>query len=60
MQSTLEFDYEMGAPPRVELGHGSRLDQFNAHLSPLGTVMGSRRFRLRAVHTGDGDRRLVG
>jgi hypothetical protein len=35
-------------------------DQFDSHLSPLRTGIGSRSFRLRAVRTGDGDRRLVG
>src|SRR6266513_1062158 len=35
-------------------------DQFDSHLSPLRTGIGSRSFRLRAVRTGDGDRRLAG
>ena len=35
-------------------------DQFDSHLSPLRTGIGSRSFRLRAVRTGDGDHRLVG
>ena len=36
------------------------LDQFDSHLSPLRTGMVSTDFRLRAVRTGDGDRRLAG
>ncbi len=32
-------------------------DQLDSHLSPLRTGIGSRSFRLRAVRTGDGDRR---
>ena len=35
-------------------------DQFDSHLSPLRTGIGSRSFRLRAVRIGDGDRRLAG
>jgi toxin ParE1/3/4 len=35
-------------------------DQFDSHLFPLHTGMGSRSFRLRAVRTCDGDRRLAG
>src|SRR5437660_944258 len=31
------------------------LDQFDSHLSPLRTGMGSRSFRLRAVRIGDGE-----
>ena len=35
-------------------------DQFDSRWSTLRTGMGSRGFRLRAVRTGDGDRRLAG
>src|SRR6266496_1697607 len=56
IRSTLKFDYESGAPPGVRRGHGSLLDQFDSHLSPLRTGMVSiDLFRLRAVRIGDGE-----
>jgi len=59
---TLEFDYEIGARPRAVAPDVDRLleDQLDSHLFPGRTGMGSRSFRLRAAHTGDGDRRFAG